>query len=339
MRRILGVVLIGLGAFLLALTVLLPTVAVSRSKKTPLNLDINQVSSGPATLFDSATGKTQKVKLRATRQVRTDSHASDSDNTTVVESLCIMIDDGSLPKSGCVHANDPRLLSISTDRVTADRKSAEAVHVDKYRENINGDTAARHTGLAYKWPIDAQKKTYQFFQPDVGKAFPATYEGTSSIRGLTVYKYICKTGNQSYKIRGTFPGTYNDTREVWVEPKTGAIINGTEHQVQTLANGTVALDTTLSFEKSAIDYQSNFAKDKIDKLRQAQVWGPLICGVLGIAALVGGVLLLRRGDRRGGSHRDDAGQPTGEPTYGPPPEYTGDMQEPPAGGASAYSSG
>jgi hypothetical protein len=335
-----GIVLVGLGVFGIVLAILLPTVVVSKSKKTPLDLDISQVSSGPAKLFDATTNKVRQVTLRATRHVRTDSHASDSTNTTVVESLCIMVDDGSLPKSGCSHSTDPRLLSISTDRVTADRKSAEAVHVAKYQENINGNTNARHTGLAYKWPIDAQKKTYQFFQPDVGKAFPATYQGTSTIRGLTVYEFRCATGNQSFKINGTFPGTYNDTRTVWIEPRTGAIIKGTEQQKQTLANGTVALDTDLSFEKSAIDYQSNYAKDKIDQLRLAQVWGPLIAGLLGIAALVVGVLLLRRRDDAGGSHRQDAARSTGGREYGAPdvgsPEiFGGDPQHgPPVGGAT-----
>jgi Porin PorA len=300
-RRALGILLVGVGMFCLAMTILFPTVVVDRSKKTPLNLDITQVSSGPAKVLDAATGQPNNVKLRATRVVRTDSTASDGTNTTVNESLCIVVETD--PKmANCV--KDSRLLSLTTDRVTANRRSAESVHVAKYGENVDGNTSVRHTGLSYKWPIDAKKQTYQFYLPDLKKAFPAKYQGTTKRAGLTVYQYRSATGTRPYQVQGVFPGTYNDVRTVWVEPRTGAIIDGTEHQVQTLADGTVALDTTLSFEKSAIDFQSNYAKDKINQLRLAQLWAPLATGIIGVLAIFGGVLL-SRGRRRSGG--DDAG--------------------------------
>lgn len=335
MRRVLGVVLIGLGLFGIAMTILLPTVVVDRSKKTPLDLDIRQVATGPATVLDAATNSPKQVTLRALRQVRTDSAASDGTNTTVVESLCITIDDGKLPEN-CLPSADHRLLSISTDRVTANRRSGESVHVAKYHEAINGNTKARHTGMTYKWPIDAKKKTYQFYEPDLAQAFPATYEGTATRKGLTVYKYVSSTGTHPYKVLDTLPGTYNDTRTVYVEPRTGAIIDGTEHQVQKLENGSVALDTTLKFNQASIDYQANYANDKIDQLKLAELWGPIVLGVLGVAALVGAVLLLRprrRSEGDGGAHRDygsdpDGGPDHGDPTQGDPnrPTYEGSSQ-------------
>jgi Porin PorA len=330
MRKGIGAVLIGVGLFGVVLAILMPTVVVNGSKKTPLDLNITQVSSGPAKLLDPTTNQVKDVQLRATRVVKTDSHASDGTNTTVFETLCIVVVQGSTPN--CVKAPDPRLLSVTTDRVTADRRSAESVHVARYSENVNGDTSVKHTGLSYKFPIDTKKKTYQFFQPDVAKAYPAVYKGTSKIRGLTVYKFVSETGSVPYKVNGLFDGTYTDTRTVWVEPGTGAIINGTEHQVQALSTGQVALDTTLSFEKSAIDSQAKFAKDKIDQLRLAQLWGPLVVGVLGIAALVGAFFLLRRRKPAGGdgegSPRHGAPTPDDDPTYAEPepPVWAGSSQ-------------
>ncbi|SHF59170.1 Protein of unknown function [Jatrophihabitans endophyticus] len=330
MRKIVGVGLIGLGVFGIVLAILLPTVVVHASSKTPLDLNITQVSSGSAKLLDAATGKTNTVQLRATRHVRTDSHASDDDNTTVFETLCIVVVRGDTPN--CLPASDPRLLSITTDRVTADRRSGESVHVAKYNENINGK-AARHQGMSYKFPIDTKKKTYQFFQPDVGKAFPATFEGTAKVRGLDTYKFVSRTGSQPYKILGTLPGTYDDTRTVYVEPQTGTIVNGTERQIQTLASGEVALDTTLAFEDSAVKYQTDYAQSKIDDLRLAKLWAPLVAGIVGVLAIVFGILLLRRGRKAGpdgeGHHRGDAGGPDGGPGYGTPdqsgqqPSYSG----------------
>jgi hypothetical protein len=293
--------------------VLLPTYVVSHSKKTPLNLNITQISSGPAKILDSSTGATNSVNLRATRIVRTDSHASDGTNTTVDESLCIVLVIGDTPN--CVTADDPqhRLLSVTTDRVTANRKSGESVHVAKYNENVNGDTSVRHAGLSYKFPIDTKKQTYQFYNPDVKVAAPAVYKGTSKIAGLTVYQFESVTPQQKYLIQGIAPGTYDDTRTVWVEPKTGAIIKGVEHQVQALDSGQVALDTTLTFDQSAIDYQSHYAKTKIDALKQAQVTGPIVAGVLGILLILGGVFLLRPSRRAKDARHGQGGEP--EPSY------------------------
>jgi hypothetical protein len=341
MRKAFAAVLIAVGVFGLVLTVLLPTAVVAKSKKTPLDLDITQISSGPAKLLDPQTGQVKDVRLQATRIVRTDTNASDGTNTTVFETLCTVIVTGSNPPT-CVPKDDPRFLSASSDRVTADRKSAEAVNIPKYNEQINGSSTfngqpVKHVGMSYKFPIDAKKQTYKFFQPDLNQAFPAVFEGTDKVDGLTVYKYICKTGVQPYKI-GVFDGTYDDTREVWVEPRTGTIVNGVEHQIQRIVDlnhpndpGVLALDTTLSFDKSAVDFQSNYAKDKLDKLKVAQLWGPLATGILGVAALVGAYFLLRRrsptGGDDGGERRNDDPTPNDDPTYAEPPVWAGSAQQ------------
>lgn len=333
LRWISGLVLVLLGAFGIVLAIILPTVVVPASKKTPLDLNITQISSGPAKLYDLASGQLMDVQLRATRIVRTDSAASDTTNTTVDESLCIVIVEGKTPN--CVKASDGRLVSVTTDRVTADRKSAESVHVAKWNEQINGKSTlngqpVRHVGLSYKWPIDAQKKTYQFFEPDLNKAFPAVYSGTDQVKGLTTYRYVCKTGDQPYKINGIADGTYNDTRTVWVEPQTGTIVDGVEHQTQTIQGGTVALDTTLRFEPSAVDFQSNYAKSKINDIRKAELWLPLIAGILGLVALIGAFFLLRprrgTGGEEAGDSRHDQPSPDQGPNYEQPPVWAGSPQ-------------
>ena len=73
MRKILVAVLVGLGIFGLVLAGLFRFYAPSRVEKTPLDLDVIQVATGPAKIFNAATGKLEDVTLRATRQVETDS--------------------------------------------------------------------------------------------------------------------------------------------------------------------------------------------------------------------------------------------------------------------------
>lgn len=296
MRKVAGVVLVGIGVFGILLAILLPTVAVPRSKKTPLDLNITIVSTGAAKLLDAASGETKTVQLKATRIVRSDSQKSDSTNTVVNESLCIVVVQANTPD--CVPSSDPRLLSATTDRVAADRKTGKAVNDSKYGANVNGDKSVKHVGMGYKWPIDAKKKTYQFFNTDLKKAFPAKYLGTEKLQGLTVYKYVCDTGDQDYMISGIVSGKYNDTRTVYVEPKTGAIIKGVEHQVQTISGGAVALDTTLTFDQQSQKNQADYARNKINQLKLASLYVPIIAGVLGIVLLVLGLMSMRNGRNR-----------------------------------------
>ena len=331
MRKAAGVALIGLGVFAVVLAILLPTVVLDKSKKTPLDLNITQRAIATnAKVIDPASGQLQTVTLRATRIVKTDSHASDSTNTTVFETLCVVIVKGDTPD--CVRTPDPRLLSVTTDRVTANRRSGESVHVAKWNENVNGQPA-RHKGMTYKWPIDTKKQTYDFYFPDLLKAFPAKYEGTDRIAGLTTYKFVSYTGVQPYKVGGTFDGTYEDTTIAWVEPKTGAVVYGEEHQIQKINSptdpaGTLALDATFKFDKASVDYQANYSKDAIKKLDAAGSWGPIVLAIVAVAAFIGAFFLLRSRAASGGADSEGEGRHTGptpddDPAQTEPPVWAG----------------
>src|SRR4051812_41307113 len=87
-RRAGTIVLVLVGVFCLVLAALLRFYAPSRAEKTPLNLNISQVATGPAKLLNSATGNLEDTSLIATRRVRTDSVLSDSKVTVVQETLC-----------------------------------------------------------------------------------------------------------------------------------------------------------------------------------------------------------------------------------------------------------
>ena len=343
MRRASGVVLVGFGIFAVVLAILLPTWVVSESKRTPLDLDITQRAiASNAQVFNSKTGKLDTVTLRATRVVKTDSHASDDTNTTVNESLCVVIVQGSTPDCGS-GATDPRVQSISYDRVTADRKSAESVHVAKYGEYIENykvvDRNVRHAGLTYKWPIDTKKIDYKLFNTDLGADYPAKYVGTDRIDGLKVYKFVSTTGRQNkrydgkpYLVLGALSGAYEDTVTAWIEPLTGAVIYGEEHQVQWVENpidpaGTKVLDANFKFDKESVDFQANYSKDEITKLDWAQLWGPLILAVVAISAFVGAFLLLRSRAASGPDSveqgRNSGPDPDDDPTQAEPPVWAG----------------
>ncbi len=304
MRKILTAALIGVGVFALVLAGLLRFYAPSRAEKTPLNLDIKQVATGPAKLLNAATGQVEDTSLNATRRVRTDSVKSDSTVTVVQETLCIVKAVDNVAE--CVDAQDPqhRLVSFTTDRVAADRKTAESVNDPKYGENINGDTSAKHVGLSYKWPFHAKKISYKFFDPISQQAPDAKFIGTEKLQGLTLNKYEAVIDNIDLPVGPGIPGKYSDTRTVSVDPVTGVIVKGIEHQVRTLADGSPALDTTLTFDDQAIKDQAKQAKDGRSKLSMLTVVLPLIALVVGLATLAGAFLLYRR-EPVGGAHEAD----------------------------------
>ena len=309
MRRALSYVLILIGVFCLVAAGLLRFYAPSRAEKTPLNLDIKQVATGPAKVLNSATGKLEDTNLIATRRVRTDSAASNSKVTVVQETLCIVKDVDNPPE--CVDANDPqhRLVSFTTDRVAADRVSAESTNDPKYGGNINGDTSVSHQGLTYKWPFNAKKQTYKFYDPTSQQAPDAKYIGSEKVAGINCYKYEAVIDKVPLDVGPSIAGFYSDTRTVWVDPVTGAIVKGVEHQARTLADGTPALDTTLTFDQDAINYQSKQAKDGRSKITLLTVTLPLILLVLGLLAIAAAVLLLRRDPETDTRHTSHSSEP------------------------------
>lgn len=295
MRKALSYVLVGIGVFGILLAAGLRFYAPSRAEKTPLNLDIKLVSTGPAKILNPATGQIDQTNLIATRFVRTDSAASNSEVTVVQESLCIVKDVNDPPSCGD-NDRDSRIVDISTDRVAADRKTGESVNdpKNKYGENVNGDDSVKHVGLSYKWPFHAKKQSYKFFDPISKQAPDARFIGTERLAGLSLYKYQADISNIDLPVdsAGQIPGKYSDTRIVWIDPVTGVIVKGTEHQVRTLADGSPAADITLTFNQAAIDYQAKQAKDGRSKINLLTVWLPLIALVLGIVILGAGLLIL-----------------------------------------------
>jgi len=86
-----------------------------------------------------------------------------------------------------------------------------------------------------------------------------------------------------------------------VDPLTGVIVKGIEHQVRTLTNGDIALDTTLTFNDDSVALQLKQAKDGHNKISQLTVTLPIVGLIVGIAAIVGGIVLGGRSKAPGSS--------------------------------------
>jgi hypothetical protein len=97
----------------------------------------------------------------------------------------------------------------------------------------------------------------------------------------------------------SLPQYYTATNTDWVDPVTGAILTVTETQQLVVRDATGAhtlllFDGSLAMTPQSIQQAVNLDKDGRNKLNLLKVVVPLVAGVLGIAALVTGILLARR---------------------------------------------
>jgi hypothetical protein len=301
MRRITGFVLIGLGAFLISAAVLARFYVLDQVRITPIDQYAQTIAPGTGTYFDSdPTSLSEKRSdLVARRTLKGDVAASN--DTTGVWDVSVVLETG-----------DGTFVRASVDRVAFDRKSAQSVHC--CGEAVDSEPA-QHDGVSYKFPFSTGKQTYQFWDVNSRKAYPARYVTEEEVQGLTTYKFIQEIPTQELRKQevpgslvgesaATFeaPVMYSNTRTVWVEPTTGVVVKGTEQTRTTLRNSAgedrvTVLEATLTFDEPTQRTQADLAKDGINSLRLVSWILPLVALVLGLAFGAVGFLLLRPGPR------------------------------------------
>lgn len=322
--RILPCILVGLGAFLLAIAILIPTYTVGKLEKTPLDLEVTTIASGNGSVLNSAAllaGKAQvdrNVPIVAQRYVTTQD-PSDADIVTVEAGQTVRRTD----KQG-----DTGLLSATLDRVTLDRVSSMPTNDpvgtirtsnDKPAEDVSRD------GLQYKFPFNTEQKSYPYFDLNARATKDIDFVEEAEINGLKVYHFqqtidpvdLSKVVNSptnklslpadTWGVEGgatpiTMTRWYTNVRDLWVEPKTGVIVKGQEqlHQYYGRSKTSVDVDVlnvTLPFDEATVEYQAQQARDGMDKLSLFGRTVPIIAAVLGVIALIAGIFLGLRGGK------------------------------------------
>ena len=299
MRRAIGLILTGLGAFLLALAALSRFYVAGELVKFPLNEyhvttlvghDVNYFSQKQV---NEVTG----VTVQATQTIEGDVAASSS-STAVWQSFTTIED-----------ITDNQQVSYTAQRSAFNRRTGSIV--DCCGEFVGNNTAVRQSGQGYLWPLGTQKRTYQVFDPQTMRPEPYRYAGTATVDGMTTYKFVEQAGNVrtgSQTLPGWLAGSPNravvtlpeyitKTSAVWVDPVTGIPIDETQTQDQTLQSGGVTelvlFQGTLTETSQSIADAVGIAGSyhlKIDLLEGA---GPLGAALLGVVLAGLGVFLTR----------------------------------------------
>jgi hypothetical protein len=176
--------------------------------------------------------------------------------------------------------------------------------------------ATRHSGISYKFPFDTEKREYQFWDTNARKFYPARYVTEEKVQGLTTYKFVVTAPGEQLRTQDvpgalvgesaaqfSAPVWYTDTRTVWVEPRTGVIVKGSEQNRTTLRDSqgqdkVVVVQFDVTFDETTQRSQADLARDGVSQIRLVTIWLPLICLLLGVILVAAGAILIRAADRR-----------------------------------------
>lgn len=309
MRRGVGIVLIGLGVFLLVLAALLRFTVVPAVAKAPLSpgedsggVTQTDQSGVAAVLFDPATlTERTDVPLTATRFTRGDVPASQTADAlagdiAVYESF-IRTED-----------NTGTVVSASTIRVAFNRVTSELSTC--CGANYDGREVAFAGINPLKFPMFTKAQDYQYFDATLEEAVPITYVGTEVVEGLTVYRFQQSIESRqigTLEVPGSLvdfpldtfvaPRYYANERTLWVEPTTGAIVKGEERQLQTLRgpDGTdkvTIIDAVVGTAASEVTEGVATAKSLASLVNLLNTTLPLIGLIVGLIVLVLGIALV-----------------------------------------------
>ena len=294
MRRIIGLVLMGLAGFLVTTALLALVYVPGQVKKTPLDTDSNTRLSGQATALPTGDG----APVKALSHTVADGAKSDGD-VVVFDTFTCLITDPNGDAPDCVDDSNTgegtRLVSATTDRFATDRKTGLSVNEQKYI----GD-ATPHEGLVNKFPFGVEKKTYPFWDGILGRAVDASFQGEEKVNGWNTYKFVIDVADEPAEIVKGVQGTYSSLKTMYVDPRTGAIQNQTEKQKRVLENGTTVLDLDFGFTDETIAANIKDAKANDSKLGLVEKL-PLIAGLLGLLSAALGFFLWN------GARRSDGG--------------------------------
>ena len=298
MRRIIGPVLLFLGAFLIAIGLLSKFYMGEALLKTPINVNEVIHLSGTAQL-PNAKGKVQTTPVIATSNYLTNTALSDSSVASFENSQCVVkdVDD----PVGCPPADDPqnRLLSATTDNFATDRRTAEAVNDPAHLP----PGSVQHEGLINKWPFLAEKKTYTYWDDGTQQGVDATYAGTDTLDGHEVYVYDVKVPKTQIEVVAGIQGYYTDDKQVFVNQMTGSVIDQREHQVRTDLKGNPVIDLTIGFTDAQVQKLVDDAKSDNKSLTLIRTTIPIVGLVIGIPVFLLGLFLTLRNRRRSAGAR------------------------------------
>ncbi|MFJ1895564.1 MULTISPECIES: DUF3068 domain-containing protein [unclassified Streptomyces] len=333
MRRRASLVLLAFAVFFAAMSPLLRWYAFPRLAKIPPNQYQETVlEAKPATLLDYSTLTAKKVdKVTIVQTLKGDVEASEKIERSAGRDVVVW------NALSYIQGPDGKMVSKIPERYIFDAHSQAPVHATG--EMVDGDRVSRE-GIEYKWPFLTEKRDYEYFDAQTRTSSPIHYKGTQTFRGLKVY-YFEQTipwtkvpMPKTMPIKGITPAQiaktgmtrwYTTKRMFWVDPVTGAPVNGEEVHKEEMRNAKAMgmPEDTVTVFAGDVKMREDYIASIVDQVKSQRVlvllltsylpWGFLFLG----AALLALSLWLEARSRRPGTPR-----PHTAPEPVPDPEPT-----------------
>jgi hypothetical protein len=305
MRRLLGPILVGIGAFLVVTGVLSRFYAYPALAVAPMDQNsVTHLTATDATILDLSTYKEVQTDMSVANRTVGDVKASEDagDDIVVWASTTSYRDEIG------------NIRSRSAERYAFDAHTGEAVNCcGGFEETTDGEREeVKRSGQISKYPFGTEKTDYKFWDATLGQAVTTKFQKESEIDGLTVYEF-------KYEVPTTTVGTrevppfivgeegsaaveadiqYSTTTTHWVEPVTGVVIDRVSDTCNTLA---IDGETRATTSCGVFSYTDDQVKENVDEYKGkasslSMVHGtvPIVGVVLGLLLIIGGVLLARR---------------------------------------------
>jgi len=313
MRRT-GLVLAGLGTFLIVFALLQAFWVTGQVIKFPLNQYASVTLADPNATYFSAAKLTEMsgVNLEATYTIKGNAAAGSSSTAVWNQFIYVYDQTNKLP------------VQTITRTFAFDRRTAQLVNC--CGANVNGDSSIQQHGyVGYVLPIGTKKQTYDVFDTNLNKPVPFVYTGIGDVDGTQAYKYsvnVPPTQNGTQTVPGslvnssaasvTLPQYYELHSTYWIDPVTGALLNVTQDQKLTLRNtdGSTALsllNANFVATQASIDGLVAIDNNQLSKASLVGTLLPLLAGVVGLLLLILGLVLFRRPEETAAaapSHRE-----------------------------------
>lgn len=313
MRKTIGFVLLVLGAALLAVGIVTTTWAPGVVKQTPLDVDTTTRLEGQGARLDAETGKLGDARpVRVTSVTQVDSDASSDDVAVFVQYQCVVYtDQGDVPD--CPTGKDPRIFTIpEPDKFATDRETALAVDEDGHIPD--DQQVAQHDGIVNKFPFDTEEKEYPYWDGLTAQAWPAAFVDNEDVQGVEARHFTVTIENEPVdEVAPGLPGTYSNKVDIWVEPRTGAILRQEQDQQRYLEDGTQVVDLQVAFTDEQVDQFVSDAEENISSLDLVTKTMPLVGFVGGGLLLLAGLAVLFLGRRSTTSDGDHTATSPREP--------------------------
>lgn len=313
MKRVAGPILVGLGVFLLALAILLPTVVVPRVEKAPLDQYSVSEATGTASYLDPTRLEfVEQDEVTVTRVVRGDVDASGDDVALYDVTQTVEVS----------QLDEP--LNVVAEKVRLDRSSGIGV-------GGAGDRPAHDDTYTVKFPFNTERRDYEFHDAVAGRAYPVSFQGVTEVDGLEVYEFagsVPEVVREEQGVPGRLvgdPGTasvfvsevYTNDRTLLVEPRTGSIVSTTSSPrrawmpsfgASPAAQETVLFEAEVEATDETVDELVSDAKDAKGQLDLLGRTLPIVLALLGLALLVAGAFLIARSQRPASGSRAATGR-------------------------------